>query len=337
MVSIKDIAKESGYSQATISRLFKGDESFNITAEAKNKIIEVALRLGYDRSKIKTTLEKILILFFVSEEQITQDMYFSQLKESLEKYAKLSNMELVFITKHNEIETFSEDITGFIALGSITLDELLSLKRKGYKGVVLEINPAPKYFDTVKPNTDAITQEAITYFINEGYNKIGFIGGKYLNLNTKHDEKDSREIIFRSFLSSKELLIEDYIFTEGSFTVEEGYKLAQKMINKLGSNLPQACLIASDSIAVGFLQGLYEKGISIPEDMAIISINNDEISQFLSPPLTTYDIDTNEIAKTAIDLLSEQLLHPRNITKTVLLGSELIVRKSFVPTNHEMI
>lgn len=335
MVSIKDIAKESGYSQATISRLFKGDESFNITDKTKKEIIEVALRLGYERTKIKTTFEKIAILFLVSEEQLSQDMYFRQLRESLEKHARLANMELIFLTKHEEVTSFSDDVTGFIALGPITLEELLSLKKRGYKGVVLEINPAPKYFDTVKPDTDAITKEAIDLFISEGYKKIGFIGGEKNDIGNSDNKIDSREIMFRNYLSSKNLLVEDYIFTEGTFTGEQGYKLAIQMINRLGKNLPQACLIASDSIAVGFLQGLYEKGILIPDDMAIISINNNEISQYLSPPLTTYNIDTNELAKTAINLLSEQLIHPRNISKTVLLGSELIIRKSFLPTSYD--
>ena len=102
------------------------------------------------------------------------------------------------------------------------------------------------------------------------------------------------------------------------------------MVTQLGKNLPQACLIASDAIAVGFLQYLYEANIAVPEDIAIISINDDEIAQFVAPPLTTYRIDTEEIAKTAIDLLSDQIVHPRNITKTVLIGAELIVRKSFI-------
>ena len=86
MVTIRDVAKESGYSSALISRLFKGDETLAITPSTKNKIITTALALGYDRSKIKTSLHTIAVLFWLSEEQIMEDAYFKNLKDGLEKY-----------------------------------------------------------------------------------------------------------------------------------------------------------------------------------------------------------------------------------------------------------
>ncbi len=87
--------------------------------------------------------------------------------------------------------------------------------------------------------------------------------------------------------------------------------------------------MASDTIAVGVLQALNERSIIIPDRLELISINDNEIAKFVAPPLTTFKIDVEEIAKTAIDLLVDQIVHPRTITKTVLLGAELIERKSF--------
>lgn len=61
MVTLKEIAQHSGYSQATVSRLFKGDTSLSITNETKQKIIHTALSMGYDRSKIKTSFRKNIV------------------------------------------------------------------------------------------------------------------------------------------------------------------------------------------------------------------------------------------------------------------------------------
>ncbi|MDN6044815.1 MAG: LacI family DNA-binding transcriptional regulator, partial [Lactococcus raffinolactis] len=69
MTTIKEVAKQSGFSQATISRLFKGDETLSITEETKNIIINTALAMGFDRSKIKTTLEKIVFLFWITKQE----------------------------------------------------------------------------------------------------------------------------------------------------------------------------------------------------------------------------------------------------------------------------
>lgn len=330
MVTIKDISAASGYSQATISRLFKGDESLSITAETKQTIITTALSLGYDRSKIKTTLYKIAIPFFLNRAQVIQDMYFTQVQNALIKFGKLANMEMQFITEKAKLALLPEDISGFIGVGDLSREDLSLLKERGLKGVLLEINPCPKYFDTVKPDTDSMTRDAIDEFIHAGFTKIGFIGGSYHDPQTGREEMDSRERVFRDYLASKDLLQEDYIFSEGLFSIDEGYQLASDMVSKLKDRLPEACFIASDTLAIGALQAFNELGIKLPAELAIISINDNEIAQFVSPPLTTYRIDVEEMAKTAIELLADQLTYPRKITKTVLLGSELILRKSFV-------
>ncbi|KAF1299272.1 LacI family transcriptional regulator [Enterococcus sp. JM4C] len=331
MVTLKEIAKNSGYSQATVSRLFKGDSSLSITNETKQKIIHTALSMGYDRSKIKTTLEKIAVLFWLTEQEELQDVYFQQLRLSLEKYAQLSNMEIEMIKHEQDTIQIPDSVSGFVGVGSFTSKELLTLKEKCPNGVLLELNPEPDLFDTVKPDTDRITRQAIDYFLKKGYKKIGFIGGAFHNPDEDEDESDSREIAFRQYAKKKGVLNEEYIFSKGKFTVNQGYELTLELINQLGDDLPDAFFIASDTIAVGALQAFNERYISIPDRLEIISVNDTEISKFVSPPLTTFRIDVEEIAKTAIDMLVDQIVYPRQITKTVLLGSEIIIRKSFQP------
>ncbi|MGM0125779.1 LacI family transcriptional regulator [Enterococcus sp. AZ194] len=331
MVTLKEIAEHSGYSQATVSRLFKGDNSLSITNETKQKIIHTALSMGYDRSKIKTTLEKIAVLFWLTEQEELQDVYFQQLRLSLEKYAQLSNMEIELIKHEENTIQIPDSVSGFVGVGSFTSEELLMIKETCPNGVLLELNPEPDLFDTVKPDTDRITRQAIDYFVQKGYTKIGFIGGAFHNPMIDQDEADSREIAFRQYMDRKGLLNDSYIFSKGKFTVNQGYELTLELIKTLGDDLPEAFFIASDTIAVGALQAFNEKYISIPDRIELISVNDTEISKFVSPPLTTFRIDVEEIAKTAIDMLVDQIVYPRKITKTVLLGSELVIRKSFQP------
>ncbi|MBU5366760.1 MULTISPECIES: LacI family DNA-binding transcriptional regulator [Enterococcus] len=331
MVTIRDIAKKSGYSTATISRLFKGDESLSITSDTKNKIIVTAKSLGYDLTKIKTTLYKIAILFWISEEQLKEDIYYQHVKDDLKKYSKKANLDLIFISKNDGVKSIPDDITGFIAIGQLTKKELYYLNQKGYKGVIRGINPLPEHFDTVEPDFHEMARQAINYFINEGFTKIGFIGGNFFNLETGKEEIDSREYAFRYHLEKSGLLNEKYIFSQGSFTVDEGYQLSLKMKAELNEDMPEACFIPSDTIAAGVLQGCHELGINIPKDMAVISINDDDIAKFVAPPLTTFKIDIEEIAKTCVDLLSDQLVYSRDISKKTLIGAKLTVRKSFIP------
>ncbi len=208
MVTIKKIAEVSGYSQATISRLFNGDTSLSISEETKKKIIATAIQLGYDRSKIKTTLEKIAVLFWLTEQRELQDSYFHQLRLSLEKYSKSNNMSVEFISDSSGLEAISKEVTGFIGVGSFTDQEILTLKNSNLSGVMLELNPHPELFDTVKPDTSQITILALKQFLASGLTKIGFIGGGFFNPDTKKEEADSREIAFRTFLQQQNLLEE---------------------------------------------------------------------------------------------------------------------------------
>ncbi len=331
MVTIKEIANKSGFSQATVSRLLNGDESLSIAEDTRKAIIRSALSLGYDRSNIKTPIDRIGLLFWMSESEELQDLYFKQLRESLEKYAKLSNMDLIAIKKTTKLADLPSDINGFIGVGGFRSDEMHALKKKYKRGVILEINPEPELFDTVRPDTDRSVAVAIQSFLNKGYQSIGFIGGSHYHPDLQIEEEDSRERVFRQELIRRDLYQEHYIFTGGPFSVDNGYTLAKRLIDSCREDLPEAILVASDTLSVGVLQAFNEAAINIPNDIELLSINDNDIAKFVSPPLSTFRIDVNEMAKSAIDLLLEQLVHPRTITKTVLIGTELVIRKSFQP------
>lgn len=331
MVTIKKIAEQSGFSQATVSRLLNGDASLSIADDTRREIIRTALSLGYDRSNIKTPIDRIALLFWISESEELQDIYFKQLRESLEKYAKQNNMELIFVKRTTDFSTLPTDISGFIGVGGFRSDEIIELKKRYKRGVLLEINPQPELFDTVKPDTDRSVIVAIDSFVKKGYQTIGFIGGSHFHPDLAFDEPDSRELVFRQEMERRGLFHADYLFTGGSFSVDQGYKLANQMVKNLDGKLPEALLVASDTLSVGVLQAFNAHAINIPNQVELLSINDNDIAKFVSPPLSTFRIDVNEMAKSAIDLLLEQLVQPRTITKTVLIGTELIIRKSFQP------
>ena len=287
----------------------------SIGEETRKTIINTALSLGYDRSKIKTTIEKIALLFWITNQEELQDLYFHQLRLSIEKYAQENNLDIVTLKHEDGIESLPKQISGFIGVGFFSSEETKKLKARCSNGVFLEMNLEPELFDTVKPDTDQMTRHAIDLFLQKGYQKIGFIGGAYHNPDLDRDEEGT--------------LDERYIVSGGKFTVNQGYELTKSMIQNLDDQLPECIFIASDTIAVGALQAFNEAGIVIPDRLELISINDNEIAKFVSPPLTTFRIDVEELAQTAIDMLVNQLIYPRDITKTVLVGAKLIERKSF--------
>lgn len=330
MITIKEIAQQAGFSPSTVSRLLSNDPSLSVSPETKQKILNIALSLGYERKYIKTIIEKIALLFWITEIEELEDIYFKDIRLKIEKYANENNMELVTIKKESGISKIPKDINGFIAIGSFSEKEISKLLKITKNGVFIDSNPAPDYYDSVQPNTPLITKKAIDYFIENGHSNIGFIGGTFHNPNTDLEEKDIREISFRYYMQKLGYLNEDNIFIEPNFSVDSGYKSAKKAIENLKDKLPTAFFVASDPIAIGVLQALNEYNIPVPSRVSVISINNIDVSKYVSPPLSTFNIDINELCKTAINLLSERIIEDRKLQKTIYLNCELVVRKSFI-------
>lgn len=330
MVTIKEIAQQSGFSPSTVSRLLNNDTSLSISPETKNKIIKTALALGYDRKYIQTVIEKVALLFWIADRKELEDIYFKEIRLNIEKYANENNMELIIIKQQDGVDKVPKDINGFIAIGGFSEVEISKLESITPNGVFIDSNPAPDTYDSVQPNTARITQMAVDYFVKNCHTDIGFIGGMHPNPDTNLYEKDIREISFRDYMQKLGLLNSKNIFSDKYFSVDSGYKLGKKAIDELKEDLPTAFFVASDPIAIGVLQALNEHNISIPSRVSIISVNNIDVAKYVSPPLSTFHIDIDELCKTAISLLSERIIDKRSLQKTIYLNSNLVIRKSFV-------
>lgn len=121
------------------------------------------------------------------------------------------------------------------------------------------------------------------------------------------------------------------MFVNGPFSVDNGYKLGKEILKKCKDDLPEAFLVASDTLAVGVLQAFNEENVIVPRDTQILSINNSNIVKYVSPPLSSYDIDQQEMVDMALRMLTSLIIRPDRPHIDVNMNTKLIVRKSFVP------
>lgn len=327
MATIKDIAEKAGYSISTVSRVLNNDQNLSVPDETREKIYKMAEEIGYRKKTVRLLVKNIAFLYWLTDKEELEDIYFKSMRLEIEKLARKFNIELTTYKITGGIQEIPDNIEGFIGVGTFSDKELAYLRNITPNGVFIDSTPDDHY-DSVRPDLAQITRKTVNYLIDKGHENIGFIGGTYHNPNNDKDEMDIRERTFRAYMDEKGLLKEEYIFIHRGFSVENGYNLMTKAIKTLGDQLPTAFYIAADPIAVGCLQALNEHGILIPNRVSVVSINNTSVAKYVSPPLTTFHIDIKEICKNAIELLLEQILDNRKVVKTVFLGSELVVRKS---------
>lgn len=283
-------------------------------------------RLAIRKKVIYPKIENVALLYFTDNEDELEDVFYRGVREEVIKQAKKMNIRLQIYDRRDGMSVIPRDLNAFIAVGWLTRKEINQLYKICPRGVFIGTSPDEKLFDAVRPNMDSFVTQMVDYFVEKGHKKIGFIGGSDRNIDTGKPSMDIREWSFRQSVAYYHCLEEEYILISEKFTVDEGYRMGKELLKK--SSLPTALCIASDTLAVGVLQALNEKGIQVPEQMALFSINDVNIAKYLSPPLTTIHIDIPCICETALDLLRNRVLYGGKVTKLIFVNGIPIFRKS---------
>ena len=326
MATIKEIAEIVGVSSAAVSRVLNYDEGISVSEETREAIFATAEKIGYKKKVIYPKIENVALLYFTDNEDELEDVFYRGVREEVIKQAKKMNIRLQIYDRRDGMSVIPRDLNAFIAVGWLTRKEINQLYKICPRGVFIGTSPDEKLFDAVRPNMDSFVTQMVDYFVEKGHKKIGFIGGSDRNIDTGKPSRDIREWSFRQSVAYYHCLEEEYILISEKFTVDEGYRMGKELLKK--SSLPTALCIASDTLAVGVLQALNEKGIQVPEQMALFSINDVNIAKYLSPPLTTIHIDIPCICETALDLLRNRVLYGGKVTKLIFVNGIPIFRKS---------
>lgn len=326
MATIKEIAEIVGVSSAAVSRVLNYDEGISVSEETREAIFATAEKIGYKKKVIYPKIENVALLYFTDNEDELEDVFYRGVREEVIKQAKKMNIRLQIYDRRDGMSVIPRDLNAFIAVGWLTRKEINQLYKICPRGVFIGTSPDEKLFDAVRPNMDFFVTQMVDYFVEKGHKKIGFIGGSDRNIDTGKPSMDIREWSFRQSVAYYHCLEEEYILISEKFTVDEGYRMGKELLKK--SSLPTALCIASDTLAVGVLQALNEKGIQVPEQMALFSINDVNIAKYLSPPLTTIHIDIPCICETALDLLRNRVLYGGKVTKLIFVNGIPIFRKS---------
>jgi LacI family transcriptional regulator len=115
-------------------------------------------------------------------------------------------------------------------------------------------------------------------------------------------------------------------FIMGGADTQSGYNSCEELIQS-GLAVDAICA-GSDEVAIGVLNCLYRNGLHVPDDIAVASIDNLDISAFTIPALTTVDVPRREIGMHAIETLMSTKPHQRSSSFAITVRTELIIRES---------
>lgn len=332
MATLKDIALKAGVSLATVSRVINDDATLSVTAETREKILSIAKELNYQSVKRKTAKKpktlRVGLVYWYSEEQELEDPYYLSVRLGVERACVDRGVNLVKLYKNEETYRVRNDapLDGVIAVGKFSEKDLTTFKQWAPNLVLVDFTPS-KNVDSVEVDFRSAMIDVLRHLIDLGHERIGYIGGhEYVQDNEM--VKDERETTFFEYLSLYQTFHPEFIWT-GKFTAADGYTLMKEAL-KL-ENGPTAFIMGSDSMAIGAMRALHEKGVRVPEQVSVVGFNDIEMSRYLQPSLTTIQVHTEYMGEAAVDLLLEQLSSKRKIAKKVVLPTTLLVRESSGP------
>lgn len=322
MATIKEIADKSGVSIATVSRVLNYDKSLSISDEKKKRILEVAEELEYQtpRNRRKKNQNKktcLGILHGRSLQDELEDPYYISIRLGIEKKCMEDQIEIQKFYKENLAEDIPriKKVDALIVIGCFNKETLNVIEKSCNRLVFVDYNPKLDMYDTVLSDKKRSVEKVIQYFVEAGYDDIGYIGG---------GKGEERHKYFEESLKEVGRYDKDKFFI-GKFNCQSGYDLMTKAIKS--KSYPRAVFVANDTLAIGAMRAIHEGGLRIPEDIAIISYNDIPTAQYTFPPLSTVKVYTELMGETSVTLAMEQLAG-REIPKTVLLPTKLIIRET---------
>jgi LacI family transcriptional regulator len=328
MATLKEIADKLNVSITTVSRVLNFDTSLSVGDDIRKQIIETASDLNYKtprnrmRLKSRNKLNIAVIHWYNSSEEV-DDPYYIQIRRGIEQLAAKSNINTVLVYKGDHGYQMEDlvDIQGIICIGKFSKEQIDSFLAFSTNIVFVDSSPNEELFDSIVIDFHTAVREILTYLLNQGYKKIGYIGGiEYIGNNIRLGER--RELVFRDYLFQRGMLDLDYIHV-GSFSCESGYNLMKQALES--QKRAQVYFCASDAIAIGALRAIHEAGLKIPEDIGITGFNDNPMSQYTYPPLSSVHVYTEFMGEQALESLVDRI-EGRTLPIKKVVPTKIIIR-----------
>ena len=117
-----------------------------------------------------------------------------------------------------------------------------------------------------------------------------------------------------------------FIRTVTDFSIEAGYQAGMILINSVLK--PTAVFAVSDSLAIGAMRAFKERGLQVPEDMAVVGYNDVEIASLVEPALTSVSAPAYELGTQSMGMLLQLISSRQKICEKKLLPTKLVIRRS---------
>jgi LacI family transcriptional regulator len=296
-----EVGELAGVSQATVSLVLNGVPNARVSRATRRRVLDAAEALGYRRGKAHPVPEgrKRVIGLFIDEVSTTP--FSAQFIEGARDEAALQDVSVAtFCTRSDP------------ALEQAAIDLLVSQKTIGviYTSLITRQLAVPDMFSelpvvllncyerklrypTVVPGDIVGGYVATEALLKAGHKRIAHLAGESFI-----DASVDREKGFRQAMEDWKVPVDETLVSLGGWTLRHGRERALALLSR--ADRPSAVFCFNDRMAIGCYEAARSLGLRVPQDVSIMGFDDEDLSGFLDPGLSTMVLPHDEMARWAV-------------------------------------
>ncbi|MCB8838066.1 LacI family DNA-binding transcriptional regulator [Aurantimonas sp. VKM B-3413] len=325
-VTIKDVARETGLALSTVSNALAGKSM--VRPETRAIVMEAADRLGYRASIVARSLraQRSFALGVLIEDVANPSS--SAFVRGVEDVANAAGCTILLADTDGSLERqvdamralIDRRVDGLVLISQHLEDERVREMLRGGPPVVLLQRRDPVLdLDYVGSDNVGGVKEAMHFVGRLGHSRVGFVTGPLGSSSARERLQTYRETAEElGFRETEELIY------HGRYSFDVGLEAANFFA---GLREPPTCIFASNDMnAIGLIQGLSERGLSVPKDISVVGLDDIALARIKALDLTTIRLEKRAMGEEAARLVLRRVAAPQRPTACVILPTRLIVR-----------
>jgi DNA-binding LacI/PurR family transcriptional regulator len=331
----KDVAREAGVSQSSVSRVFN-DSGISVSDDKKKRILEAADRLGYRPSQIARSLntQTTRIIGFVLRE--FESSFYMRVLSIFTSKLQAAGFSVMLFNLHDDrsveenLKKALEYQVAGLVISSATLSSPLVEGCLRYKTPVFLFNRISEGLNVNTVCCDNIDggRSVADYLIDRGHRHLVYVSGEEES-STNRDRK-------RGFIEqANKRGIADIRVLPGDYTYQSGFAAAEELFRTDADADGVFC--ASDTSAMGFMDYVrYRTRLTFPEDISIVGFDGIPIPNEIHYPLTTFKQPMERMIDKTVEGLIDKIEHFTTDAVHFLFFGQILERGSVADRNPPM-
>lgn len=332
MATIKDVAEKAGVSTATVSRVL--NDNYPVSKDAYEKVQKAIKETGYRINTLAKSLKmnKTFMIGLVVPD--ISNPYFMEIARGVEDVVSRYGYTLTFCSTDEDakkeiklLKALNDKRVDYVILASSLKESgpILDLMDQGLKIIMVDTMLPDLKVDFVVEDNQQSSYQLMDYALQLGHKKVGIVNG-IMDISTARERFEG----FKEALKVHEVEYNEAYTVNGGYYRDIAYRNVKTMLEANLKALPTLLYATNNQMTEGAMIAIKEMGLTIPDDISLLSFGDITLPELIEPRLTIIEQDSRAIGKKTGEILMERLEASKahQSFDTYVIPSKCIIRNS---------